>query len=249
MTKHFTGTILAGVALTALVALCPTRGQGHDPCESSGAHFCGSLSAGNVEDLRESLASREVVNISSTGGDSRLGLVAAHDIKSNANSVRIFDRCDSTCVEVLLPAFDKIEFVDEPVVAVHGSVQMIVGLLSDEGYALPDCYVSYMNLYDAIIGDTGSATAWRAQIKKLGVHDVVVDDENPACPEVLFAKEVDYWLPDSGELQSLYGLEFQGDVASDHPDRLQSALDCRFQKGTSFRVGEAIYYSEGQGAC
>lgn len=240
--QSFAVALFLGIGSSS-VAACATQ-ETDFTCEGESVDFCGSLLRSNVATLLDRVTAGEDVSLIMTGGDSRAALTVARLAQSYNGRLEVREICGSSCLEALIPGFDVVEFHDQPLLVAHGNVQMIVGLLRERGYSLPDCYVDYIGSFEEILGSKVDDALWREQVARLGVANVRVDDSISGCPRVHYTSEVDYWIPTGEELERYYGVVGVGDVAASSPELTQQAINRHFDTGITFRLGDQILVSE-----
>lgn len=210
-------------------------------CDEAELDFCGGIYPHTAQDLVAAIDKNGTIAIASGGGDARPALFAANRIIEQGTQARVHEICGSSCLEVLLPAFNEIEFVQSPLIVSHGNVRMILELLAREGGELPECYRRYVALHDIVLGSRVNPNLPEVLIERLGLSNINIDDINAACPHVSYDQLVDNWLPTSEELRSHYHLEFSGHVAADDLTLAQAEIDRYYPAGVRFSVqGEIL---------
>lgn len=210
-------------------------------CEGAELDFCGGIHPKAAQNLVAAIDDNSLVRIASAGGDARPALFAANRIIERRTHAKIHGICASSCLEVLLPAFNEIEFVQSPLIVSHGNVRMILELLAREGRGVPECYRRYVALHDIVLGSRVNPNLPEVLIEHLGLTSINIDDSNAACPHVSYDQVVDNWLPTSDELRSHYHIEFSGPVAADDLALAQAEIDRYYPAGVRFLVqGEIL---------
>lgn len=90
-------------------------------------------------------------------------------------------------------------------------------------------------------GDIG-----RIQADKLGISNVNWRYNEAGCPHVTYDQSVDFWFPNSRELETYFGIHATGPVAGDDLDVAHARVACLFPEGTSFLIGDTVSISNSQ---
>lgn len=215
-----------------------------DYCLESTTDFCGRL----VQDAHESLIAlahqSDHFSVASSGGDARIALIAAAEIRAAGVNIHLERICASGCVEVIAPAARNIRLVMRPVLAVHGNPQLKRLIEQRGGVSAPRCQRAYRYLFDRYLGDRISSDMLDMQFDRLGVTEIVVRPRaDGACPDLEYQTEADYILLTSDELEYYYGVPVEGQSAIDGDADIQGIVDRWFDRGLRVWARDAIYVS------
>lgn len=216
-------------------------------CADIETDYCGPIS----RDFEEAASSPAALadgylTFTSSGGDARIASFLALQwpwLDGDAQVVRL---CASSCLEVLLPTFKSVAFIDDPVVLSHGSPQMLEAIYERHApaAAAEQCRpIADHNRFATLL----SSGPWAdvsdhlgtVQVDRLGVENIQLHDVD-GCIRLAYDQEVDHWLPTSEELRLYYGLSMTGTVAADNLDLAREKVSCLFPSGETFRVGDSV---------
>lgn len=183
--------------------------------------------------------------LSSFGGNVSFALQAADIIKRKHLSVKLDQICISSCVDYLLPAFQHIYLVNNPVIALHGNDAFgyIYGfdyLKKNKIKYPPDNYDNCKLASEQLMG------YWKANdvnsdylltsTKRLGIDKV--EGFNGVCPNIVFDNK--FWVPNSEQLIKLFGQKVTGTVCADFEECASDRIAGR-RKEDKMIIGDKEY--------
>lgn len=160
------------------------------------------------------------IYLSSVGGGAGFAMHAADIIKSKNLSVKIDQICISSCVDYLLPAFQHVYLVENPVVALHGNgaFAYIYGfdIFKKERIKYPSDKYNSCKRDSKILMEYWKANNVNIDYllkstEKLGIEKV--EGFNGDCPNIIFSNK--FWVPNSEQLVKLFGSKVTGTVCAD----------------------------------
>lgn len=182
----------------------------------------------------------------SEGGMTDFSLRIAKLLQVKQTSIKITRECTSGCAEILLAAAHNVYFENKPIIGFHGNILSYRYYV--DSLAVRDknkCGWRYAEETEILLAEKSlNKFFWREQMKRLN-PDVTFNYKLLGCPEMIDNFENQMWLPTSQQLRELYGLEFSGEVCSDHLKSCAKRINKLWPKGTRIVVGDAVYTSKG----
>ncbi|MCR9128696.1 MAG: hypothetical protein NXI12_04180 [Alphaproteobacteria bacterium] len=215
-------------------------------CANIDVDYCGPI----TRDFEEAASSPAALadgylTFTSSGGDARIASLLALQWRWLGGDARVVRLCGSSCLEVLLPTFKSVAFIDEPVVLSHGSPHMLRTIYERHApSAAEQCRpIAEHNRFATLLSNGPwahvSDRIGMVQLDRLGVENIQADDVD-GCIRLSYDQEVDHWLPTTDELRLYYGLSTSGTVAADNLTLAHEKVSCLFPPGETFRVGDAV---------
>jgi len=187
-----------------------------------------------------------IVRFNSSGGETSAALKLSDFIQANNFTIQIDSECLSSCAEVILPSAARLEFVDDPFIGFHQSIQSYKNNI--ETLAKQDtqfCKWGYATKFLALLNKRKlNINFWQETMKRLKPK-VEFTYEYRTCPMDIYNFENEWWLPTSKQLKNLWGLEFLGAVCADDYKACANKVDKRWKKGTRLVIREKVYISKG----
>jgi len=162
--------------------------------------------------------------------------------------------CASACAEDILPAADKLYFLDEPIIAYHGAAQNAQFHLASGSHSDPcpsplsktKLLEEYQHTVDKKIEryrKTGHNTKfWKEQEKRLKNFSFNVEiKKGNFCARGPSYANATYWLPTSKELKNLLGLKFEGKVCADDKNCYEKKLLLFYGPNKRFIINDEIF--------
>jgi len=186
------------------------------------------------------------LTIRSSGGDtdeaSNLGIFLT---KKNL-SVEVHDFCHSACAEFILPAANKVVFLDNPLVGFHWNPMMDYYQYLNSETDISSCtFNSLENQKALLINRNLNLQFWRETEKRLKLTQFKLIDVGEDCPWKIRKFKNQFWLPTSEQLKSLWGLKFDGALCADDFERCKTKVDDHWSKGKRIVIGDEVYVSKG----
>lgn len=184
---------------------------------------------GKFVEFVNKLPANSTFTLTSIGGDGRSAMDAAKIIRNKNLSVEIRGICMSSCVDILMPAFKHVEFIEKPVIALHGNPVIAYEI------GFPIFRKNIPNYNKIYINNCMNATAelnkfWNEQavnkdllfkyMLKLKIKSVI--DYNDTCPNVIF--ENTFWMPNSRQVSEIFGNKFSGELCTDSEECIKSNI-------------------------
>ena len=206
----------------------------------------GALDRKFVEKLM-SATTASWIKVTSQGGDPEFAYEAAEIILAKKIKLEVEGGCFSSCAEYLLPAASSLKF-NNALIGFHQSPPLISKLkIMNSTSSKPICYYEKQVklLTELQRKKLGVESFWRETLQRLKVQDVQLKDLND-CIEVGFNFKNKLWLPNTEQLQTLFGLTYTGSLCNDTEGCYANILDNIAPSGTRFVIGDGIYISKGR---
>jgi len=198
----------------------------------------------------EEVEDGSIITVTSTGGDPDTSEIAAEIIQSKQLSILVQSACISSCVEYLLPAATNIQFKGNPIVGVHQNPQMIDGFKDKKvNYRtnalchFEDNLKKYQILQNGKRNDFSLDVAIKETVSRLNLEEVKYNQKED-CVEVGFRFQNDLWLPNSQQLNLIFGLNFTGSVCADNVQLCSKYLNKKAPSNLRFVVGDKLFVNE-----
>ncbi|MEP4053082.1 MAG: hypothetical protein ABJN22_12640 [Litorimonas sp.] len=193
---------------------------------------------------------KEVVKLSSTGGDPDFAEIAANIIQNKKLSLVVEGLCLSSCVEYLLPAADSLQLSKHSVLGVHQNPMMINEFKNSNASYKDEalCYFEdNLDNYARLQASKGIGfqldIAVAETISKLELEALRLI-EKEGCIEVGFRFKNQFWLPDSTQLRTVFGLNFTGEVCADSFAHCSRILDKIFPPDFQIIIANSEYITK-----
>lgn len=251
---------MLGLAATVILAACNTSSEAKsrepvvespysgdltiDYCAEMQIDFCGPLFGDAHLALRAQAEAKHRLSVASSGGDMRIGLIAAARIRPENVSIDIHRLCGSACIETLVPAAASVRLIDRPVLVVHGNPSLWRHIIHLGGETDTQCYRSFLFFLDRYLGDRLNPDLVEMQFDRMGIHNIR-PGERVRCAGYTFDQEADYILLTAEELQYYYGAPVEGQSAIDDATDIQALVDAWFRQGLRVWARGQIYVSGG----
>jgi len=150
----------------------------------------------------------------------------------------------SACAEFLLPAANKIIFIQDPMIGFHWSP-----ILNENEYVRASGEFSKCDLSDYEYQknlhreNQLNEDFWLEVEKRLVLQSYKVGLDGCNTGKRKFKNTM--WLPTSQQLKNLLGLKFEGKVCSDDLKACKMTVNQNWKKGKRVVIGDTVHISEG----
>lgn len=155
--------------------------------------------------------------------------------------------CLSSCAEYFLFGQGIVNNVPGSLIGLHQSPKLMESLKNREvAYRDKDLceFQDNVSFLDSKFGkDYSERKSWEVVLKKLDLQKVEYREQE-SCVSVGFSFAVDFWLPNSNQLNSLFGVELQNPVCADNKKECRDAVDKYLPYGTKVLIDNEVYVSD-----
>lgn len=189
----------------------------------------------------------QMVSISSEGGEIKYGILLAKKISNENISLEVFYVCLSACAEFLLPAANKIKFIEEPMVGFHWGPILSHNEQLRAGADLSGCDTSDFDYQENLFKEKELSTNFWLEVEdRLVLKSYELGSKGCYSKKRKF--ENDFWFPTSQQLKNLLGLDFEGKVCADNVETCKIKVNNVTRKGIRIMIGDTLHISEGSNA-
>ncbi|WP_298918181.1 hypothetical protein [uncultured Algimonas sp.] len=197
---------------------------------------------GRLTQLLSDAPSTFRLEINSGGGFTVDALEAAKVALAKEMEVTVRGRCLSACSEFILPAGDKIVFIDSPLIGFHWSPLMDRNQFELAKEADHYCAFTAAGAQERLYDTQGiNKEFWREAEKRLVTTHYRLIDTLSDCPDKSRGFLNRLWLPTSEQLREKMGLVFEGKVCADDHDSCVARIDQIWDSGDRIVVGDTVH--------
>lgn len=209
--------------------------------------FVGRIDEKLIHALRDQRGSKRLL-LMSGGGNVSASIEAAEFLRREDWSISVFGFCLSACADIVLLGADQITFIGSPLVGFHGDSLMknhIYREVSKDPSST--CFLQHQSREDELVSAVGvNRNFWMEQLRRLVPYvSKIVQDESD-CGLLRYKLESKFWYPSKNQLEKLYGLSFEGRLASESAMDHEGLIASFHKSGDTITVGDTRYRVSGE---